>query len=83
MTLGLPKLFQLVEDLLIHTFPIPAILVKSKYAAIYKAFSTAAKDVLDMAASYGLERDEACHNLIFAVCFNTYGGLKVCTYVRT
>ncbi|PON70459.1 Cytochrome P [Parasponia andersonii] len=77
ITLGVPKLLQLVEDLLIHTFPIPPFLVKSKYNKIYQAFSTSASEILDQAKSFGIDKDEACHNLIFLTCFNTYGGMKV------
>ncbi|KAF4391551.1 hypothetical protein G4B88_030702 [Cannabis sativa] len=77
ITLGVPKFLQLVEDLLIHTFPIPSFLVKSKYNKIYQAFSSSATEVLDKAKDFGLEKEEACHNLIFLTCFNTYGGMKV------
>ncbi|EXB63649.1 Allene oxide synthase [Morus notabilis] len=77
VTFGVPKLLQLVEDLLIHTFPIPAFLVKGKYKTIFEAFSSSAGPTLDKAKDFGIQRDEACHNLIFITCFNTYGGLKV------
>ncbi|KAF4353984.1 hypothetical protein F8388_011152 [Cannabis sativa] len=77
ITIGVSKFLQLAEDLLIHTFPIPPFLVKSKYDKIYQAFSTSATKVLDRAKEFALDKEEACHNLIFLACFNTYGGMKV------
>nr|ACZ28492.1 allene oxide synthase [Lemna aequinoctialis] len=74
MTLGLP---QLLEELLLHTFPIPPFLVQSQYQALYKYISSAATDALKMAENLGLSREEAIHNLVFATCFNSLGGVKV------
>ncbi|MQL86991.1 hypothetical protein Taro_019527 [Colocasia esculenta] len=72
--LGLPRI---LEDLLLHTFPLPPFLVKSDYGELYKYFSYAATDALANAEKLGLSKEEACHNLLFATCFNSYGGLKV------
>ena len=36
--LGLPKLLNFFEDLLLHTFPLRAFLVKSDYNKLYNAF---------------------------------------------
>ncbi|XP_072991366.1 allene oxide synthase 2-like [Typha latifolia] len=74
MTLGLPMA---VEELLLHTFPLPSFLIKSDYKALYEYFNAAAASALDTALKLGLSREEACHNLIFATVFNSYGGLKV------
>ncbi|CAA6657742.1 unnamed protein product [Spirodela intermedia] len=74
MTLGLPKI---LEDLLLHTFPLPFFVAKKDYAALYDYFSSAAQTALDFAEELGLSREEACHNLVFAACFNAFGGLKV------
>uniref|UniRef100_A0A0A9E144 Aos n=1 Tax=Arundo donax TaxID=35708 RepID=A0A0A9E144_ARUDO len=67
----------ILEEPLLHTFPLPPCLVKGDYKALYKYFSTAGKKALDTAESLGLSREEACHNLLFATTFNSYGGLKV------
>ncbi|QCE08352.1 allene oxide synthase 3-like [Vigna unguiculata] len=75
-TLGLPKIFNYVEDFLIRTFPLPAFFTKSNYQKLYEAFRTSATTVLDEAEKVGLRRDEACHNVVFMACFNSYGGLK-------
>ncbi|KAM0938029.1 putative hydroperoxide dehydratase [Dioscorea sansibarensis] len=74
MTLGLPKI---LEELFLHTFPLPPFLAKSDYKALYAYFSSAAAPVLDTAEKLGLSREEACHNLLFATVFNSYGGVKV------
>ncbi|GLT64101.1 hypothetical protein SLA2020_366130 [Shorea laevis] len=53
MTLGLSKWLNCVEDLVLHTFPLPSFWCNP--------------DII---------RDEACHNLLFMACFNTYAGMK-------
>ncbi|XP_054787921.1 allene oxide synthase 3-like [Prosopis cineraria] len=75
-TLGLPKIFDYLEDFLLRTLPFPAWIVKSDYKKLFDVFSTAASATLDEAERFGLKRDEACHNLIFMAGFNAYGGLK-------
>ncbi|XP_027361674.1 allene oxide synthase 3-like [Abrus precatorius] len=75
-TLGLPKIFNYIEDFLIRTLPFPACFTKSGYKKLYEAFRTSATTVLDEAEKAGLKRSEACHNLVFMAGFNAYGGLK-------
>nr|QNS30010.1 cytochrome P450 [Nothapodytes nimmoniana] len=74
LVLGLPKL---LEDLLIHTFPLPPALVKKDYQRLYDFFYQSSTFVLDEAERIGVSRDEACHNLLFTTCFNTFGGMKL------
>ncbi|MBA0747182.1 hypothetical protein Gogos_004112 [Gossypium gossypioides] len=74
LSLGLPKY---IEDLLIHTFPLPSFLVKKDYKRLYNFFYESAGSVLDEAEKMGISREEACHNLLFATCFNTFGGMKI------
>ncbi|XP_057468898.1 allene oxide synthase 1, chloroplastic [Actinidia eriantha] len=74
LVLGLPKL---VEELLIHTFPLPSVLVKKDYQRLYDFFYNSSTIVLDEAEKIGVSRDEACHNLLFATCFNSFGGMKI------
>ncbi|KAJ6368611.1 hypothetical protein OIU78_001063 [Salix suchowensis] len=76
-TLGLPKFLKYVDDLLLHTFPLPFFLVKSDYYTLYDVFYASSGPILDKAESFGVTREEACHNLVFLACFSTYGGLKV------
>lgn len=77
ITLGWPKVLSFAEDFLLHTFTYPAFLVKSTYKKLYDAFYESAAAVLDEAeGSFGIPRDEACHNLVFLACLNAFGGMK-------
>ncbi|KAL2328907.1 hypothetical protein Fmac_022334 [Flemingia macrophylla] len=74
-TLGLPRIFNYVEDLLIRTIPIPSWTVKSSYNKLYDGFSSAGESILEEAERAGIKREEACHNLVFMLGFNAQGGL--------
>ncbi|RZC55195.1 hypothetical protein C5167_014065 [Papaver somniferum] len=74
LTLGLPWL---LEDALIHTFRLPPCLVKKDYQKLYDFFYEASSWVLDEGEKMGISRDEACHNLVFTTCFNSFGGMKL------
>ncbi|XP_030944712.1 allene oxide synthase 3-like [Quercus lobata] len=77
MTLGLPKLFNFLEDLLLHSIPLPPFLVKSSYKKLYNAFyESMSSSIFDEAQQRGIKRNEACHNLVFMAGFNAYGGMK-------
>ncbi|XP_030444352.2 allene oxide synthase 3-like, partial [Syzygium oleosum] len=65
-----------LEDVILHTFPLPPLLIKSSYKKLYHAFSEHATSVFDEAERLGIDRDEACHNLVFLAGFNAYGGMK-------
>jgi hydroperoxide dehydratase len=73
LTLGLPPY---LEDLLLHSFRLPHALVKSDYNRLAEFFRKSAGPVMDEAIRLGISQDEAIHNLVFAICFNTFGGLK-------
>ncbi|GAU34030.1 hypothetical protein TSUD_16180 [Trifolium subterraneum] len=75
-TLGPPKIFNYLEDLLLRTFPFPACLARSYYKKLYEVFSSSAVTLLNEAEKAGLKRSEACHNIVFTAGFNAYGGLK-------
>lgn len=74
LTLGLPRV---IEDPLLHTYPLPPALVKKDYERLYQFFKESSGFVLDEAENLGISREEACHNLLFATCFNSYGGMKI------
>ncbi|KAJ4744786.1 Allene oxide synthase [Rhynchospora pubera] len=74
LTLGLPPY---LEDLLLHSFMLPPALVKSDYNRLAEFFKESAGPVLDEANRLGISQDEAVHNLVFAICFNTFGGLTI------
>ncbi|KAL3694611.1 hypothetical protein R1sor_008262 [Riccia sorocarpa] len=64
-------------ELLFHTFPMPYSLVKTKHQKIVAFFRENAKETLDMAEKqFGLDREEALHNLLFYTCFNAWGGIN-------
>ncbi|GLJ05605.1 hypothetical protein SUGI_0021030 [Cryptomeria japonica] len=71
----LPKI---LEEVTIHAAPLPFLLVRGDYNKVYDFFWTYGKEALDAAEQqFGLKRDEACHNLVFNICFNTFGGMFV------
>ncbi|KAF3975595.1 hypothetical protein CMV_001163 [Castanea mollissima] len=76
-TLGLPKFFNFLEDLLLHSIPLPPFLVKSSYKKLYNAFYASMSYIFDEAQQCGIKRNEACHNLVFMAGFNAYGGMKI------
>nr|QUN00516.1 cytochrome P450 74A147 [Tripterygium wilfordii] len=74
LTLGLPKV---VEEPTIHSYRLPPFLVKSDYKRLYDFFYASAGSILSDAENLGISREEACHNILFAICFNSFGGLKI------
>ncbi|MCO5564843.1 hypothetical protein L7F22_018511 [Adiantum nelumboides] len=73
-SLGLPK----PVEALLHTIPLPFSLVSNQYNKVYDFFHTNGQRLLGVAEQeFGLDRAEACHNLLFFVCFNTWGGLQL------
>ncbi|KAM7269288.1 hypothetical protein ACFE04_024785 [Oxalis oulophora] len=74
LTLGLPSF---IEEATFHTFRLPPSGVKADYQKLYDFFYASSSIVLDEAEKLGISREEACHNLLFATCFNTFGGLKI------
>ncbi|KAI3785529.1 hypothetical protein L1987_44648 [Smallanthus sonchifolius] len=74
LDIGLPWF---LEELLFHTFRLPAFLIKSSYNKLYDYFESVATPVIEYAETLGIPKDEAVHNILFAVCFNTFGGVKI------
>lgn len=73
LVLGLPKF---VEELLIHSARLPPALVKRDYQRLYDFFYESSGPLLEEAEKMGISKEEACHNLLFATCFNSFGGMK-------
>ncbi|KAK3119867.1 hypothetical protein QOZ80_9AG0676700 [Eleusine coracana subsp. coracana] len=73
-TLGLPML---IEEPLLHSVPLPPVLVRGDYKALHAYFSAAGATAIDEGEKLGLSREEACNNLIFATTFNSYGAMKL------
>jgi hydroperoxide dehydratase len=74
LSLGLPRL---VEDSLLHSFRLPPAFVKKDYDRLAAFFRDAAKAVIDEGERLGVAREEAVHNVVFAMCFNSFGGMKI------
>lgn len=75
--LGLNLLPNIIEDILMHTFRLPSALIKKDYQLLYDFFYENSNFILEEAEKMGISREEACHNLIFATCFNSFGGIKI------
>jgi hydroperoxide dehydratase len=71
---GLPHV---VEELVLHTVPLPSALVKKNYDALYNFIKNYATEALDRAEAMGIERNDATANLLFFLCFNAYGGFNI------
>ncbi|KAK6939533.1 Cytochrome P450 [Dillenia turbinata] len=73
LKLGLP---QFIEEVVLHSFRLPPFLIKRDYQRLYEFFYESSTRVLDEGEKLGISRDEACHNLLFATCLNSFGGMK-------
>ena len=74
LNLGLPKC---AEELLLRTIRLPPALVKADYQRLYDFFYQSSAAVFEEAEKLGISKEEACHNLLFATCFNSFGGMKI------
>ncbi|KAD6119210.1 hypothetical protein E3N88_10481 [Mikania micrantha] len=74
LRLGLPWF---VEEPLLHTFRLPPALIKKNYQKLYDYFESSSSPIIEEAQSLGISKEEAIHNILFTVCFNTFGGIKI------
>ncbi|KAL2527506.1 Allene oxide synthase [Abeliophyllum distichum] len=65
-----------IEDGILHNFSLLAFLIKKDYQRLYDFFYQNSTPILDQAEKLGVSREEACHNLLFATCFNSFDGMK-------
>ncbi|XP_057844134.2 allene oxide synthase 2, chloroplastic-like [Cryptomeria japonica] len=71
----LPKM---LEEITIHALPLPFLLVRWDYKKVYDFFWTYGRHLLEAAEhQFDLSQEEACHNLVFTICFNTFGGMFI------
>ncbi|KAK1321080.1 hypothetical protein QJS10_CPA03g00715 [Acorus calamus] len=69
---------QPLEEIFLHSFPLPFLLVKNDYSKLYEFLRTQGKDVVDNAVSeYGLSTEEEINNILFVLGFNAFGGFSV------
>ncbi|KAI7746530.1 hypothetical protein M8C21_000008, partial [Ambrosia artemisiifolia] len=74
LRLGLPWF---VEEPLLHTFRLPPALIKKNYNKLYEFFESFSGPIIEHAESLGISKEEAVHNILFTICFNTFGGIKI------
>ncbi|GLJ05549.1 hypothetical protein SUGI_0019960 [Cryptomeria japonica] len=69
---------RIIEEITIHTFRIPFFFVSGEYKKIYEFIDIRGSALLDVAQKdMGLPRNEACHDLIFNIGFNAFGGMLI------
>ncbi|XP_071691775.1 allene oxide synthase 3-like [Rutidosis leptorrhynchoides] len=75
-TSGLKFIPNFIDDI-IHTVKLPFFIIKSGYKKLYNSIYDSATALLDEAEKSGINREEACHNLVFLAVFNAFGGMKI------
>ncbi|KAI5067576.1 hypothetical protein GOP47_0018104 [Adiantum capillus-veneris] len=74
-SVGLPHL---LEELILHNFRIPFLLVAIFYKRIESFCRKHGGELLDEAEKqFGIEKEDALHNIIFFTGFNAFGGLNI------
>lgn len=69
---------KILEELTIHSIRLPFWLVSGAYDKLFKFLWTQAAPALDIAEKeFGLKREEACHDLLFNISFNGFGGMLI------
>ncbi|KAJ0966700.1 hypothetical protein J5N97_023617 [Dioscorea zingiberensis] len=69
---------QPLEELLLHSFPYPFFLVSGDYRKLYEFVEKEGAEVIELAKSeYGMNQEEAIHNILFVLGFNAFGGFSV------
>ncbi|KAL5081997.1 hypothetical protein RYX36_010418 [Vicia faba] len=68
---------QPLEELFLHSFSYPFSLVKGDYNNLYNFVQQHGKEVVKCGEEFGLSEDEAIHNLLFILGFNSYGGFSI------
>jgi len=71
LSVGLPAP---IDDLVLHTAPLPFALARGGYDKMFKFLQKYAGEALDVAGKFDLNRDDATHNLIFFTILNGHGG---------
>ncbi|KAI4978755.1 hypothetical protein ZWY2020_015508 [Hordeum vulgare] len=69
---------QPLEELLLHSFPFPSILVKPGYDLLYRFLAThGAESVAVGVNDHGMSEKDAINNILFLLGFNAFGGFSV------
>ncbi|KAK9697169.1 hypothetical protein RND81_08G019400 [Saponaria officinalis] len=71
-------LLQPLDEIFLHSFPYPFLLVKGDYEKLARFVAKEGKDMVRMGRTqFGLTEEESVHNLIFILGFNAFGGFSV------
>ncbi|KAL9224287.1 hypothetical protein vseg_000340 [Gypsophila vaccaria] len=71
-------LLQPLDEIFLHSFSYPFLLVKGDYNKLARFVAKEGKDMVRMGQTqFGLTEQEAIHNLIFILGFNAFGGFSV------
>lgn len=71
-------LIQPLEELLIHSFPLPSFLAWPGYALLYRFVEEHGAEAVAYAAQeHGIAQKDAINNLLFVLGFNAFGGFSV------
>jgi hydroperoxide dehydratase len=67
-----------IDDLILHSFPLPTFLGNNAYKTLEEFFSKNGESLLkDAEENFGLSRHETLHNLIFMALLNGFSALKI------
>ncbi|TVU33695.1 hypothetical protein EJB05_25528, partial [Eragrostis curvula] len=71
-------LFQPLEELLLHSFPLPSFPVSPFYNRLYRFVEKHGADAVALGETqYGLSKKDAINNVLFVLGFNAFGGFSV------
>uniref|UniRef100_A0A0D9VB78 hydroperoxide dehydratase n=1 Tax=Leersia perrieri TaxID=77586 RepID=A0A0D9VB78_9ORYZ len=69
---------QPLEELLLHSFPLPSFVVKPGYDILYRFVEKHGADAVSVAEKeHGISREDAINNILFVLGFNAFGGFSV------
>ncbi|KAL5990142.1 hypothetical protein ACLOJK_011039 [Asimina triloba] len=72
------RVLQPLEEIFLHSFPYPFLLVSGGYKKLYNFIESGGRDVVAKGErEYGLTTEEAIHNLLFILGFNAFGGMSI------
>lgn len=71
-------ILQPLEEIFLHSFAYPFFLVSGDYNNLYNFVKEQGKETITRGESgFGLTQDEAIHNLLFVLGFNSFGGFSI------
>uniref|UniRef100_A0A0D9YL75 Allene oxide synthase n=1 Tax=Oryza glumipatula TaxID=40148 RepID=A0A0D9YL75_9ORYZ len=69
---------QPLEELLLHSFPLPSFVVKPGYDLLYRFVEKHGAAAVSIAEKeHGISKEEAINNILFVLGFNAFGGFSV------